>query len=71
VVDDGLVTHELLAPDLRPRQVQALHHHRTQVTVAPDGLSFALSNGIAARLSGREGYALLDPLTGMLVSETR
>jgi N-acetyl-1-D-myo-inositol-2-amino-2-deoxy-alpha-D-glucopyranoside deacetylase len=71
VVDDGLVTHELLAPDLRPRQVEALRHHRTQVTVAPDGLSFALSNDIAARLSGREGYALLDPATGRLAGEAR
>ena len=34
------------------------------MTLGPDG-TFALSNDIAARLSGREGYALLDPDTGM------
>ena len=66
VVDDGLVTHELVDPGLRPLQAEALRHHRTQVTVAADGLSYALSNDIAARLPGREGFALLDPATGLL-----
>jgi N-acetyl-1-D-myo-inositol-2-amino-2-deoxy-alpha-D-glucopyranoside deacetylase len=66
VVDDGLVTHRLVAPELRELQAEALRHHRTQVTVAPDGLSYALSNDIAARLPGREGYALVDPATGLL-----
>lgn len=69
VVDDVLVTHELVVPQLRPLQARALRHHRTQVTVAPDGLTYALSNDIAARLSGREGYALLDPATGDLLSD--
>ena len=66
VVDDGLVTHELVDPGLRPSQADALRHHRTQVSVAADGLSYALSNDIAARLPGREGFALLDPATGLL-----
>ena len=66
VVDDGLVTHELVVPELVPLQAEALRRHRTQVTVAADGLSYALSNDIAARLSGREGYAVLDPSTGDL-----
>jgi N-acetyl-1-D-myo-inositol-2-amino-2-deoxy-alpha-D-glucopyranoside deacetylase len=68
VVDDGFVTHELLVPELLPVQAQALREHRTQVTVAPDGLTYALSNDIAARLSGREGFALLDPSTGELAA---
>ena len=66
VVEDDLVTHELVVPDLVPVQAEALRRHRTQVTVADDALSYALSNDIAARLSGREGFALLDPATGEL-----
>jgi N-acetyl-1-D-myo-inositol-2-amino-2-deoxy-alpha-D-glucopyranoside deacetylase len=66
VVDDGLVTHELIAPELVPLQAQALREHRTQVTVAEDGLAYALSNDIAARLAGREGFGRLDPTTGDL-----
>ena len=66
VVDDDVVTHELVLPEQVPLQAEALRRHRTQVTVAPDGLSYALSNDIAARLSGREGFALLDPATGDL-----
>jgi N-acetyl-1-D-myo-inositol-2-amino-2-deoxy-alpha-D-glucopyranoside deacetylase len=71
VVEDELVTHELLLPTLVPVQAQALRQHRTQVTVAPDGLTYALSNDIAARLSGREGYAPLDPATGVLVAPSQ
>ena len=67
VVEDELVTHELRVPTLMPVLAQALRQHRTQVTVAPDGLTYALSNDIAARLPGREGYAPLDPATGELV----
>lgn len=67
VVDDDVVTHELVLPEQVSLQAEALRRHRTQVTVAPDGLSYALSNDIAARLSGREGFALLDPTTGDLV----
>jgi N-acetyl-1-D-myo-inositol-2-amino-2-deoxy-alpha-D-glucopyranoside deacetylase len=66
VVDDVLVTHELVFPELVPVQAEALRRHRTQVTVAADGLSYALSNDVAARLSGREGYAAIDPTTGDL-----
>ena len=68
VVDDGLVTHELLVPELVPVQAQALREHRTQVTVAPDGLTYALSNDLAARLPGREGFALVDPSSGGLAA---
>lgn len=62
VVDDEVVTHAVIAPEVVPRQEEALRHHATQVVVG-DGW-FALSNDVAARLSGREGYAVLDPSTG-------
>ncbi|KRE42141.1 N-acetyl-1-D-myo-inositol-2-amino-2-deoxy-alpha-D-glucopyranoside deacetylase [Knoellia sp. Soil729] len=65
VVDDDLVTHVIDDPALVPAQQEALRHHATQVVVG-DGW-FALSNDIAARLAGREGYALLDPASGELV----
>jgi N-acetyl-1-D-myo-inositol-2-amino-2-deoxy-alpha-D-glucopyranoside deacetylase len=65
VVDDVAVSHEVVDPDALPLQAAALREHRTQVVVG-DGF-FALSNDIAARLPGREGYALLDPATGALV----
>lgn len=63
VVDDALVTHAVVDEGTRDRQVAALRHHRTQVSLGPSG-TFALSNDIAALLPGREGYALLDPATG-------
>ena len=65
VVDDVLVTHVVDDPALVPAQQEALRHHATQVVVG-DGW-FALSNDIAARLAGREGYALVDPETGELL----
>jgi N-acetyl-1-D-myo-inositol-2-amino-2-deoxy-alpha-D-glucopyranoside deacetylase len=65
VVDDEVVSHAVIAPEVVARQEEALRHHATQVVVG-DGW-FALSNDIAARLAGREGYALLDPSTGDLV----
>ena len=66
VVDDRLVTHAVADATLRAVQAEALRRHRTQVTVSDDGLSYALSNDVAARLPGREGFALLDPTTGRL-----
>lgn len=62
VVDDVLVSHEVVDPAAVPLQVAALREHRTQVSVG-DGC-FALSNNVAGRLPGREGFALLDPVTG-------
>lgn len=62
VVDDAVVTHAVVDPDAVAAQAAALEHHRTQVTVA--GETYALSNDVAARLSGREGFARLDPGTG-------
>lgn len=66
VVADELVTHAIADRSLVPAQARALAEHRTQVTV--EGEHYALSNDVAARLSGREGFALLDPLTGELVA---
>jgi N-acetyl-1-D-myo-inositol-2-amino-2-deoxy-alpha-D-glucopyranoside deacetylase len=65
VVDDGVVSHEVVDPSVLPLQAAALREHRTQVSVA-DGC-YALSNDIAARLPGREGFARLDPATGELL----
>ncbi|GAA3610561.1 N-acetyl-1-D-myo-inositol-2-amino-2-deoxy-alpha-D -glucopyranoside deacetylase [Marihabitans asiaticum] len=65
VVADALVTHAVTDPAAVPRQVAALREHATQVTVV--GAQYALSNDIAARLSGREGYAEVDVETGRLV----
>src|SRR6476661_5254930 len=68
VVGDDLVTHAVVDPALVPVQADALRHHVTQVTVAASGDTYALSNDIAARLPGREGFALLDPATGRLAT---
>ncbi|GGB72955.1 N-acetyl-1-D-myo-inosityl-2-amino-2-deoxy-alpha-D-glucopyranoside deacetylase [Knoellia flava TL1] len=65
VVDDDLVTHAVVDPSVVERQQEALRAHETQVVVGEGW--FALSNNIASRLPGREGYALLDPTTGALV----
>ncbi|TPG15910.1 N-acetyl-1-D-myo-inositol-2-amino-2-deoxy-alpha-D-glucopyranoside deacetylase [Pedococcus bigeumensis] len=67
VVADDLVTHEVVDPSLVPVQAAALRQHVTQVTVADSGDTYALSNDIAARIPGREGFALLDPATGRLL----
>jgi N-acetyl-1-D-myo-inositol-2-amino-2-deoxy-alpha-D-glucopyranoside deacetylase len=61
------VTHEVVDPGLVPVQAAALRQHVTQVTVADSGDTYALSNDIAARIPGREGFALLDPATGRLL----
>lgn len=63
VVADATVTHAVVDEEARERQADALRHHRTQVTLGPSN-TYALSNDIAARLSGREGYARLDVTTG-------
>ena len=62
VVPDRWVSHSIYAPELVAVQAAALAAHRTQVTVA--GSYYSLSNRIAARLSGREGYARLDAVRG-------
>lgn len=55
VVDDDVVTHAVEDPAALQRQLRALREHPTQVSVH-DGW-FTLSNDIAARLAGREGFA--------------
>jgi N-acetyl-1-D-myo-inositol-2-amino-2-deoxy-alpha-D-glucopyranoside deacetylase len=62
VVEDDQVTHEVVDPEAARLRTQALLEHRTQVSVHGD--YYALSNDIAARLSAREGYVLVDPATG-------
>jgi N-acetyl-1-D-myo-inositol-2-amino-2-deoxy-alpha-D-glucopyranoside deacetylase len=71
VVDDHLVTHVVVDPVARQRQAEALRRHPTQATVAADGESYALSNDIAARLSGREGFVRVDLATGRFVPGIR
>lgn len=67
VVDDVLVTTVVEDPDAVGVQSEALTCHRTQVSVH-DGY-FALSNRIASRLSGREGYARVNAATGQLLPD--
>ncbi len=62
VVDDDLVSHVVIDPAAVDAQAAALREHRTQVRVF-DG-HYALSNDVAARLSGREAFARWDPRTG-------
>ena len=65
VVSDEMVTHVVEEPTMVDIQSRALCKHATQVVVY-DGY-YALSNCIAGRLSGREGFAQFDPIAGDLV----
>jgi N-acetyl-1-D-myo-inositol-2-amino-2-deoxy-alpha-D-glucopyranoside deacetylase len=65
VVPDEIVTHVVEEPTLVQMQSKALAKHATQVVVY-EGY-YALSNHIAFRLSGREGFARVDPVTGALL----
>lgn len=65
VVSDEVVTHVVEEPGLVDLQSRALAKHATQVSVF-DGY-YALSNHVAGRLCGREGFARFDPLLGHLV----
>ena len=65
VVPDEKVTHLVEEPGLVERQRLALTRYPTQVVVH-EGY-FTLSNRLAARLSGREGFARFDPVAGRLV----
>ena len=66
VVPDSQVTHEIVDQDMVAVQSEALVCHRTQVSVHRG--YYALSNDIGARLSGREGFAEVDPETGELIA---
>ena len=65
VVPDEAVTHGVEEPTMVAIQSRALACHATQVVVH-DGY-YELSNHIATRLSGREGFARFDPVAGHLV----
>jgi N-acetyl-1-D-myo-inositol-2-amino-2-deoxy-alpha-D-glucopyranoside deacetylase len=60
-----MVTHVVQEPALVALQSRALARHATQVRVY-EGY-YALSNRVAGRLSGREGFARFDPVAGHLV----
>jgi len=66
VVSDETVTHVVEEQALVEIQSRALAHHATQVSMA-DGY-YTLSNHIAVRLSGREGFARFDLLRRELVA---
>ncbi|XAS77629.1 PIG-L family deacetylase [Dermatophilaceae bacterium Sec6.4] len=70
VVADDRVTHRLVDPECVPIQAAALRCHRTQVTVLDDA-HYTLSNDIVALMSGREGFAELDPETGRTMPAER
>ena len=55
--DDAIDAVLDLAPHSAAR-VEALRAHATQVTVAPDGRSFALSNNLALPIDSTEYYVL-------------
>ncbi|MEO3938237.1 N-acetyl-1-D-myo-inositol-2-amino-2-deoxy-alpha-D-glucopyranoside deacetylase [Dermatophilaceae bacterium Soc4.6] len=69
VVDDDRVSHIVVSPDSTQRQALALQAHATQLVVyrthAPSPTAgtpfFALSNEVATRLPGREGFGRVDP----------
>jgi len=63
VVRDDLVGAAVRDPAAVPVQVRALRRHRTQVRVH-EGY-YSLSNDVAARLPGREGYARIDAESGL------
>ena len=65
VVSDETVTYVVEDHALVDIQSRALGQHATQVSVF-DGY-YALSNHLAVRLSGREGFARFDPVRGELV----
>ena len=64
-VDDLLVTHATVDPTAVAVQSEALRCHATQVVVGQEW--FVLSNHIASRLAGREGFARVDLATGETV----
>ncbi len=51
-------------PEQLPAKVAALRAHATQVSVAPDGRSCALSNNIALPIGALEHYVLVSGVPG-------
>ncbi|MEO6143067.1 MAG: N-acetyl-1-D-myo-inositol-2-amino-2-deoxy-alpha-D-glucopyranoside deacetylase [Dermatophilaceae bacterium] len=68
VVNDSVVTHLVEEPAMVDIQSRALSRHATQVRVH-DGY-YSLSNRVAGRLGGREGFAQFDPVGGELLPAT-
>jgi N-acetyl-1-D-myo-inositol-2-amino-2-deoxy-alpha-D-glucopyranoside deacetylase len=56
---DDEITAVIDVPDQLPAKVSAMRAHATQVSVAEDGRSFALSNNIALPLGAIEHYVLV------------
>jgi N-acetyl-1-D-myo-inositol-2-amino-2-deoxy-alpha-D-glucopyranoside deacetylase len=67
VVPDDVVTRAVVDAEAEQLRTRALREHETQVVVGEGW--YALSNRYVFRLSGREGYARLDPATGRPVPE--
>ncbi len=67
VVPDEVVTRAVVDDAAERVRTRALREHETQVVVGEGW--YALSNRYVFRLSGREGYARLDPATGRPVPE--
>ena len=65
VAADRCVTHHIVEPTLVGLQCRALALHSTQVVVH-EGY-YTLSNHVATRLSGREGFARFDLVAGRLI----
>jgi len=59
-VPDAAVTTRLDVRDQHPRRVAAMRAHATQVVVAPDERSFAMSNGVAQPILPVEEYVAVD-----------
>ena len=57
---DAAVTTRLDVRDQHPRRVAAMRAHATQVVVAPDERSFAMSNGVAQPILPVEEYVAVD-----------
>jgi N-acetyl-1-D-myo-inositol-2-amino-2-deoxy-alpha-D-glucopyranoside deacetylase len=61
-VPDATVTTRLCVRDQHARRIAAMRAHATQVVVAPDGRSFAMSNGVAQPILDIEEYVAVDGL---------
>jgi N-acetyl-1-D-myo-inositol-2-amino-2-deoxy-alpha-D-glucopyranoside deacetylase len=63
-VPDAAVTTRLCVRDQHDRRVAAMRAHATQVVVAPDERSFAMSNGVAQPILDVEEYIAVDGRPG-------
>jgi N-acetyl-1-D-myo-inositol-2-amino-2-deoxy-alpha-D-glucopyranoside deacetylase len=59
-VPDAAVTTRLDVRDQHARRIAAMRAHATQVVVAPDERSFAMSNGVAQPVLPVEEYIAVD-----------